>query len=156
MQVKAKQMSRMPKEQADKMVDSFIISTQKSIIPWRFFFQEIPFPKPTETDKDKIVDMEEIGSKEERRKRKKKIEVTELFRCYKKRPSNESGRDGGGTPNELILKEEEKDSVVEAASTSTQPLPVVQKKKKKKKEHKEKKERTLIKDHGNPNFDIFN
>ena len=96
--------------------------------------------------------MEEIGSKEERRKRKKKIEVTELFRCYKKRPSNESGRDGG-TPNELILKEEEKDSVVEAAPTPTPtPLPVEKKKKKK----KEKKERTLIKDHGKLTFDILN
>ncbi|XP_046459189.1 PHD finger protein 20-like isoform X2 [Daphnia pulex] len=124
MQVKAKQMSRMPKEQADKM---------------------IPFPKQMEAEKDKNVDMEEIGSKEERRKRKKKIEVSELFRCYKKRPSNEGGRDGG-TPNELILKEEEKDSVVEAAPTPTPttPLPVEKKKKKK----KEKKERTLIKDHG--------
>jgi hypothetical protein len=37
MQVKAKQMSRMPKEQADKMVDSLIISILKSIIPWSNF-----------------------------------------------------------------------------------------------------------------------
>lgn len=105
-----------------------------------------------EAEKDKNVDMEEIGSKEERRKRKKKIEVSELFRCYKKRPSNEGGRDGG-TPNELILKEEEKDSVFEAAPTPTPttPLPVEKKKKKK----KEKKERTLIKDHGKLNFHIL-
>ncbi|KAI9559098.1 hypothetical protein GHT06_015887 [Daphnia sinensis] len=122
MQVKAKQMSRMPKDQADKM--------------------EIPFPKQTETEKDKIVDMEEIGSKEERRKRKKKIEVSELFRCYKKRPSNEAVRDGG-TPNELILKEDEKDLAIDSASTRA--LSPTEKSRKKK---KEKKERTLVKDHG--------
>lgn len=85
--------------------------------------------------------MEEIGSKEERRKRKKKIEVSELFRCYKKRPSSENARDGD-TPNELILKEEEKDAVVE-------PVPVhALSPEKKKKKKKEKKERTLVKDHG--------
>lgn len=86
--------------------------------------------------------MEEIGSKEERRKRKKKIEVSELFRCYKKRPSNETVRDGG-TPNELIPKEEEKDSVIDSAFARA--LSPVEKTKKKK---KEKKERTLVKDHG--------
>lgn len=105
--------------------------------------QEIPFPKQSEAEKDKVVDMEEIGSKEERRKRKKKIEVSELFRCYKKRPSNESARDGG-TPNELITKEEEKEAMAESAST--QGPPAADKRKKKK---KEKKERKLIKDHGN-------
>lgn len=84
--------------------------------------------------------MEEIGSKEERRKRKKKIEVAELFRCYKKRPSNESARDGG-TPTELIPKDEEKDTIDEVATGGCTPAPPqIEKKKKKKK---------LIKDHGN-------
>lgn len=84
--------------------------------------------------------MEEIGSKEERRKRKKKIEVSELFRCYKKRPSNESPRDGG-TPNELEVKEELNDPVTEEPPSLQNPIPTDKKK-------KNKKERKLIKDHG--------
>lgn len=82
--------------------------------------------------------MEEIGSKEERRKRKKKIEVSELFRCYKKRPSNESPRDGG-TPNELDSKEEIKDNVTPDVNALQNQLPTKKKKKKDKK---------LIKEHG--------
>ena len=81
--------------------------------------------------------MEEIGSKEERRKRKKKIEVAELFRCYKKRPSNESARDGG-TPNELSPRDEEKETIDEVATAFTSASIDTTKKKKK-----------LIKDHGN-------
>lgn len=69
MPVKAKHMTRIPKEQADTM--------------------EIPFPPPAEGEQ--LLPMaDEIGSKEERRKRKKKIEVADLFRYYKKRPSTES------------------------------------------------------------------
>lgn len=58
--------------------------------------------------------MEELGSKEERRKRKKKIEVAELFRYYKKRPSTDNPKDGvSPTPSTAAssstVKEEEGD-----------------------------------------------
>lgn len=45
------------------------------------FLQEIPTATPLEGDG---TDTGEIGSKEERRKKNKKIEVTDLFRSYKK------------------------------------------------------------------------
>ena len=52
----------------------------------------------------------EIGSKEERRKRKKILEVASLFRSYKKRPSTDGARPaddvddvGGGSASPLML-----------------------------------------------------
>ena len=65
--------------------------------------------------------MEEIGSKEERRKRKKKIEVAELFRYYKKRPSTDNPKDGiSPTPSTSAIKEEdeEEDEEEEARTES--------------------------------------
>ena len=49
--------------------------------PWNFIIQEIPIAPPQEPES---ADTDEIGSKEERRKKHKKIEVTDLFRSYKK------------------------------------------------------------------------
>ena len=112
--------------------------------------------------------MEEIGSKEERRKRKKKIEVADLFRYYKKRPSTDT-KEIGGLPlikddtTSPTPKEESPPAAVKIESPiPATPVPVeklpaeepdemeVEQKKKKKKKNKEKKkeQRTLIKDHG--------
>jgi hypothetical protein len=92
--------------------------------------QEIPF-NATDLEKDKVAQMEEvIGSKEERRKRKKKLEVSTLFRYYKKRPSgdnlktvslddpeiNSSHLEGGTAAVEMLqaqlLPEKKKDKVL--------------------------------------------
>ena len=113
--------------------------------------------------------MEEIGSKEERRKRKKKIEVADLFRYYKKRPSTDTKESGGlplvkddatsPTPKEESPPTAVKiESPIPATPVSVEKLVVeepvevkVEQKKKKKKKNKEKKkeQRTIIKDHGN-------
>lgn len=106
MPVKAKQMSRIPKEQADKMVLVLNPSIKDRNLNGLIFLQEIPFP--TSGEGEKVVNMAEIGSKEERRKRKKKIEVAELFRYYKKRPSTENPKDGiSPTPSGSTVKEED-------------------------------------------------
>lgn len=100
--------------------------------------KEIPFTNSQEAEK--VANAAEIGSKEERRKRKKKIEVAELFRCYKKRPSTETNRDSA-TPTEIGVKEEN-ESLGESTPPSVTPVPGEKKKK------QIKRERTLTKDHG--------
>jgi len=88
MEIKAKQISRMSKEQAEKL--------------------EIPIAPPREEG----VDTDDIGSKEERRKKNKKIEVSELFRSFKKQKS------------QPFLKEDEPN-----VESETQPQPAQVKKK---------------------------
>ena len=73
-----------------------------------FFLKEIPIAPPREEG----VDTDDIGSKEERRKKNKKIEVSELFRSFKKQKS------------QPFLKEDEPN-----VESETQPQPVQVKKK---------------------------
>ena len=119
--------------------------------------------------------MEEIGSKEERRKRKKKIEVADLFRYYKKRPSTDT-KEGSGQP---LMKDggsspTPKEESLPVLKTESSPIPVTpvpieniavdesvavvenEPKKKRKRKNREKKteQRTLIKDHGNFLFSL--
>lgn len=138
MQVKGKQMSRIPKEQAEKMV-IFVKSHVQQ--PYICILKEIPFTNAQEAAK--VAETEGLISKEERRKRKKKIEVAELFRCYKKRPSIETNKesDGKQTSSEIKVKEEI-DSLGDSSTPSVTPVP------EEKKKTKVKRERTLTKDHG--------
>ena len=73
-----------------------------------FFLKEIPIAPPREEG----VDTDDIGSKEERRKKNKKIEVSELFRSFKKQKS------------QPFLKEDEPN-----VESETQPQPAQVKKK---------------------------
>jgi len=82
MQIKAKQISRMSKDQADKL--------------------NVPKDVPSEAEKEKLDDMEEVGSKEERRKKNKKIEVATLFRAYNKKRCSTDTLKGP----ETVVKEE--------------------------------------------------